>query len=154
MKKKVFITLFALIASLIFSFSYTFAAENTTGNPLEGIRNVVGGAENAVEGAAGGVANGVRSGLDNTKNAAENTADTMGANDGQRQSGSSAMNPSTDGTDYTATRTAAGDATFAGMNATTWTWLIVALVAVGIITLVWSYIKQNNYISHDDEDRH
>ncbi|MFR0822969.1 MAG: hypothetical protein ACLU84_02130 [Clostridia bacterium] len=154
MKKKVLITLFALIAGLIFSFSYTFAAENTTGNPVEGIRNVVGGAENAIEGAAGGVANGVKSGVGATEHAAENTADNMGANDGRNTAGTTAMNDGNHGGGYTATRTAAGDATFAGMNGTTWTWIIIALVAIGVITLVWSYVKQNNSLSHDDDDRH
>ena len=72
-----------------------------------------------------------------------------------------ARNTTTGGTpdngDYTAQRTATTtDGTMAGMNSTTWIWLIMAVLAVAIIALVYYYSaglatnNRNNY--HNDDE--
>ena len=42
---------------------------------------------------------------------------------------------------------------FMGMNATTWTWLIIGIAAIAIIALVWYYSSQlkssSNYDNRD-----
>ena len=50
------------------------------------------------------------------------------------------------GTDYNASRVATtdttGNATFMGMDANMWTWLIVGIAAIAIIALIWYYTMQ------------
>ena len=58
------------------------------------------------------------------------------------------MTNNMDNGDYTATRTstnAEGDATFMGMTATMWTWLIMGIAAIAIVALVWYYSEPNTY---------
>ena len=55
-------------------------------------------------------------------------------------------------TNYTATRTAATDNTFMGMNATAWTWLILGIAAIAIIALVWYYSTQLQSSNYDNKD--
>lgn len=139
MKKKLYITLFILLAILTFSFSYTFAANNIA--VVDGIRNVVGGAENVMENAGNGIVSGVR----NVTSAGQNTMENATGDMGNRTMGGM----TTDNNDYTATRTTTRMATdtntgtFLGMNSTMWTWLIMGIVGVAIIALVWMYAKQN-----------
>ena len=56
------------------------------------------------------------------------------------------------GTNYTATRTAADEGTLLGMNATAWTWLIIGMVGIAIIALVWYYSMQHDTIDKNYED--
>lgn len=44
---------------------------------------------------------------------------------------------------YTATRTNT-NATWLGMDATMWTWLIMAILGVAIVAMIWFYAKQDN----------
>ena len=114
-----------------------------------GARNIVGGAENAIEGAAGGVSNtmkNVTAGAENTMqkagNSVSNTATSMTNNVGNG--------------DYAASRTstnAEGNATFMGMTATMWTWLIMGIAAIAIVALVWYYSNQIRTSRYDDTDR-
>ena len=50
------------------------------------------------------------------------------------------------GTNYNTTRVATtdttGNATFMGMDANMWTWLIVGIAAIAIIALIWYYTMQ------------
>ena len=46
-------------------------------------------------------------------------------------------------TGYTATRTNT-NATWLGMDATMWTWLIMAILGVAIVAMIWFYAKQDN----------
>ena len=138
MKKKLYITLFTVLAILTFSFSYTFAANNIA--VVDGIRNVVGGAENVMENAGNGIVSGVR----NVTSAGQNTMENATGDMGNRTMGGM----TTDNNDYTATRTTTRaatttNATFLGMSSTMWTWLIMGIVGVAIIALVWMYAKQN-----------
>ena len=142
MKIKTFISI--IIISLVFFASTCFATDNSgdmMNSAENGIQNVTNGAENAINGAASGVGNvvsgiagGIGQGINNMGEGIQNMTrgGLMSDNNG----------------DYTATRTAAtgvttnGD-TFLGMNATTWGWLIMAIVGAAIVGLVWFYGKQH-----------
>lgn len=150
MKKKLYITILTLLAILTFSISYTFASNNMTA--VDGIRNVVGGAENVVENAGKGIVDGVK----NVTSAGQNTMENVTG--GARTQTQNADNRIVDGTanGYTATRTTTTRAatgtntgTFLGMNSTAWTWLIMAIVGIAIVALVWMYAKQNHHSYND-----
>lgn len=157
MKKKIlFSTILAFAIGLMFSFSCVLA---TNTNPVDGIRNVVGGAENVMEGAAMGITNGIRNatgtmtnGMDNMTNN-NNTDNNNMANNQNRVTGAIKTDNNNRG-GYTATRTATAfeEPTLLGINMTTWTWIIMAIAAAGIITLIWSYTRQKekNYTSYDE----
>ena len=152
MWKKLIFSTCILLASILLSFSFCFA--NDTTNMMEdaanGVRNVVGGAENAIEDAAGGVSNtaknmteGIENGANSITNSMTNaTNTTKDTNDNMNNEG------------YVATRTAtdAGAATFMGMTATAWTWLIMGIAAIAIVALVWYYGNQLRSSRYDDRD--
>jgi len=151
MKKKIlFSTLIAFSIGLIFSFSCVLA---TNTNPVDGIRNFVGGAENVMEGAAAGITNGIRNttgAITNGMNNTFGTNNTMANNTAV----TGAITTDNNTTGYTATRTATAfdEPTLMGINMTTWTWIIMALAAIGIVTLIWAYTRQQsekNYNSYD-----
>jgi len=152
MKKKLYITILTLLAILAFSFSYTFAANNIA--VVDGIRNVVGGAENVMEDAGNGIVSGIRNVTSAGQNTMENATGDMG--NGMQNAGNTTVGGmTTDNDDYTATRTTTRmatdttDGTFLGMDSTMWTWLIMAIVGIAIVALVWMYAKQNNHSYND-----
>lgn len=150
MKKKVlFSTVIAFIIGLMFSFSCVFA--NT--NPVEGIRNAVGGAENIVENAASGITNGIKNTTGTMTNGVNNTVRTNNTATTNQNKVTGAITTNNNNGNYTATRTATAynEPTLLGIKMTTWTWIIMAIAAVGIITLIWSYTRQRgkNYNSYD-----
>ncbi len=148
MKKKLIMSALFLVIALVVSFSYTFAANETNMNPVEGIRNFVGGAENVMEDAASGAANGIR----NMTGAAENTMDNITKNnDNNANKVTGAITRDNNGGNYTATRTA-DSATLGGMTSNTWTWIIVVLAAIAIIALIWAYARGKNYSSNNNDD--
>ena len=140
MKKE---TLAAFIIALmfsIFSVSYTFAA----GNFQNGVRNVVGGAENVVEDVGSGIGRTVQSGVNTLGNGARDMS-SMATNNGGYTSNNG----------YTTTRTATTTASDDLASSTTmYTWVIIGVTAVGIGVLLWSYFTQNNknnmYIDSDE----
>lgn len=152
MKKKIYISIFAIIAITLFSFSYTFANNDMTA--VDGIRNAVGGAENVVEDAGRGLVDGVRNITSNGENAMGNASHDVG-NTMQNAGNGIAGSLSNDNNNYNATRTTTRSAvseaegTFLGMNSTMWTWLIMAIVGIAIVALVWMYAKQNNNSYND-----
>lgn len=135
MKRKIYIAILTVFAILAVSCSYCFA-NNTTSSAVDGIRNVVGGAENVVEDVGKGVSEGIKNVTDAGKNTMENM--TSGKNEQNTRT--------TNNTNYTATRTTArtNSAGNTGINSTMWTWIIMAIVGIVIIALVWMYAKQNN----------
>ncbi len=157
--------LFAIITILtitIFSFSVVLATDNNNGGMLQdaanGVRNVVGGAENAIEDGARDIANVSKDATGDMENGASNaTAGGTNANSDSNRSTDN-NNGSTDNTNgatgattngntgsYTATRTGAEQgATFMGMNSTAWTWLIIGIAGIAIVALVWYYGTQVN----------
>lgn len=147
MKKIRLVGLLTILAVLIFGVS-SFATNNIASDAVNGIRNVVGGAENVVGGTVGGVTNGVRSGVTGTENATKNTAGaTM-----------TATNNGTYNTTRTATTRAAttgARGTFLGMGATAWGWLIMAIVGIITVALVWYYGKERELdYNHNKDDNY
>lgn len=142
MKKVLYITLLA-IAMFVFSFSYSFAANEP--KAVQDIRNVVGGAENVVEDAGHGVAEGIRT----VTSAGENVMENATHMDGNNSAKTTNRN-----NNYTATRTSApaNNNTLLGMNSTAWTWIIMAVVGIAIIALVWMYARQFNNDSYHDNN--
>ena len=106
-------------------------------------------AENVLEGAGNSVGKAVQNGVNTVGNGARNignaTSNTVGAitnNNGNNNDG------------YTATRTATTGMNDMRASTTMYTWVIIAVTAVGIGVLLWSYFRQNNrdnlYIDSDD----
>lgn len=135
MKRKSFILLIVL---LVLSFSTVCFASNM-GND---IKNTMNGATNAVVDGTQNLAEDVRSGIGTAENAIE---------DGSRNIGNAVMDGANDvmnaGDDaYTTARTATGDmTTINNTTATTWTWVVLSIAAVVIVSLVWYYAYQNNH---------
>ncbi len=154
MYKKLLISLATLLA-IIFSFTFCLANNGLQG-VADGVRNVVGDAENAVEGVARDISNASKNATGNM----ENTANNIGNNIKDSFDGNTAKDTNNDSrtmtgttTNYDATRTSAnGEATFMGMNATAWTWLILGIAAIAIIALVWYYSMQFNSSNYDHKD--
>lgn len=172
MKRKVtFVAIIALIISLFFSISVsanTNDIKNATGSATNFVRNAVGGAENVLEDAANGAAGAIKSGTNaienggerignDVKNGMTDMKDTMMSNNTNSMVGTSR----TDGTsgsnnNYTATRTSTtGEFNFLGISNKVWTWLIIGLTAIAIISLIVFYMRQNKstnniYNSHRD----
>lgn len=126
--KKLVITFAVLLASFFLT-SFAFA-NNDLQKAGEGVRNVVGDAENGIEDVANGIGGAVKEGANAIGNGTKNMVDTT-------------KNSMNNGTNYAATRTNT-EATFAGMNATTWTWFVLAIAALAIVGLVWYYASQRN----------
>ena len=122
----------SFIIMAIFSFSFCYA-NNGLQDAADGVRNVVGGAENAVEGAAKDISNASKDATGKME---------QGANDMVNNNRNNNMSNNNNDNNYTATRTAATDNTFMGMNATAWTWLIMGIAAIAIVALVWYYSMQ------------
>lgn len=148
MYKKLLIS-FGILLAIIFSFSVCLA-NNDLQKAADGVRNVVGDAENAVEGAARDVSNASKDAtgdLENLGNDIKNNGDNR--NTKKDTNNNNTVMGTTDG-NYDATRTATGtDATFMGMNATSWTWLILGIAAIAIIALIWYYATQFNSSNKD-----
>lgn len=139
MYKKLLISLGVLVA-MAFSFTFCFANDNNMlQDAANGVRNVVGGAENTVEDAAKGVSNASKNTTENMENGANKAGNAMTNNNNNA---------------YSATRTStnATTNTFMGMSATAWTWLIIGIAAIAIVALVWYYGMQLNSTNYDDRD--
>ena len=151
MNKKLAIILNVFIAAIL-SFSVSFA-NDMLNDAAEGVRNVVGGAENAVEGAA----NGVKGATNSVENKANNVMNDIRDNGDNHNTAKDTNNETRTTTNsmtgnYTATRTNAEGSTLMGMNATTWTWLIIGIAAIAIVALVWYYSMQMRSSNYDDKD--
>lgn len=144
MYRKLLLSIGILLA-IVFSCSVCFA-NNGFQDAVDGVRNVVGGAENAIEGAAQNISNDSKKATGDMENKANELGNDV--KDAAHNVANGIENATTNmvgrtNNDYTATRTAAEtDATFMGMNATAWTWLIIGIAAIAIIALVWYYSMQ------------
>ena len=138
---KKMLVIFAILIIGIFSFSVCFA--NNDGSMLQdaanGVRDAVGGAENAIEDGAKDIANTTKGVTGSAENAMEN----------KDNSGMTQNNNRTNNSNYTATRTATTNSTFMGMSSTAWTWLIIGIAGIAIVALVWYYGSQIR-TSNDD----
>ena len=114
-------------------------------------------AENAVEGAANGIANGVKGATNSVENKANDLMNDIRSNGDNHNTAKDTNNETRTTTNsmtgnYTATRTNAEGSTLMGMNATTWTWLIIGIAAIAIVALVWYYSMQMRSSNYDDKD--
>lgn len=175
MKRKVtFVAIIALIISLIFSITIsanTNDIKNAAGDATNFVRNAVGGAENVVEDAAKGAAGAIKSGTNSIENGGErigndvkntitDTRDSMMSNNTNSMLGAGSTNGSDKmqgvNNNYTATRTSTtGNVTFLGISNTVWTWLIIGLTSIAIISLIVFYMRENKntnniYNNHRD----
>lgn len=156
MQKKL-LTIFAIIVAIVFSFSVCFAAEDVLKDATNTVRDAVNNTEGAVEGAMHNAGDAVQDSAEKAKNTMENagnkiegTGNTLEKD--MKNTTSKVTNTNNDG--YSATRTSTtGNATFMGMNATAWTWLILGIAAIAIIAAVWYYSMQitseNNHSRRD-----
>ncbi len=155
MKKKVFI-IFAIIIGIIFSFSVCFAAdEHPLKDAANTVRDAVNNTEDAVEGAMHNAGDAIKNSTEKTENTMENAGNAV-KNTGNtvEKDMTNATSRTTNNDTYTAARTSTnGNATFMGMNATAWTWLILGIAAIAIIAVVWYYSTQitsdNNHSRRD-----
>ena len=146
MKKKFFYSTIVLIVISLCVACYTFAADNNTmlQNAADGVRNVVGGAENAMEDAARGVSNTSRNITGGMQNAGNNAAGTMGMTNTNSQENYTA--------ERTATTAGTDNGTFLGIDSTTWIWIVMAIAALGIGVLIYSYFNQSNARHYQNSD--
>ena len=150
MKRK-FLLSFVLTVLFLSIAVYSFAMDNM----VNGVRNVVGGTENAIENVGNNISNGVKSGLNTVTHGTENVVTDV--KDGMQNTSNSIMGTTTTNNGnngYTAQKTATNAVTVAGMTTNTWTWIIIGVTGAAIGILVWSYIKQRNsndiYIDSDE----
>lgn len=138
MKKKFFILSSLIFAFLFFTSTMVFAANDTMNAIGDGARNVVNGAENlvtkgvdATKNTVNDVSKGIGDTMNSEKNATQNTTQNATRNNSNNYS-----------TQRTATRTTANNGMFAGMNAMTWSWIIMGILGIAIVALVWAYGMQ------------
>lgn len=152
MYKKIIISTCILAISILLSFNLSLAndATNMLENTANGIRNVVGGAENTVENAASGISNTVQ----NMTEGVEDKANSLTNSFKNATNSTKDTNNNMNNEGYVATRTStdSGTATFMGMSATMWTWLIIGIATIAIVALVWYYSSQLKASRYDDRD--
>ncbi len=149
MNKKVLFTLL-LISLLVLSTCYSFAATGV-GNAIKDAGNIAG---NAVSGATGAIVDGTR----NLTNSASNMMNDMTNANGDKKNDATNTLTTNDGTfnsntnadNYTATRTSTDNGNMLGMSSNTWTWLIVGIAGIAIISLVWYYGAQYEHRNYND----
>ena len=131
---------FLLISTLLIVLLSITASTVFANNALNTIVNV---AED-VTSAAGNV---LTTGVDAVGNTVDNVANgTMRAGNNVATGITNMGNNNRSGngnTGYTATRTNT-NATWLGMDATMWRWLIMAILGVTIVAMIWFYAKQDN----------
>ena len=149
MNKKVLFTLL-LISLLVLSTCYSFAATGV-GNAIKDAGNTAG---NLVSGATGAIVDGTK----NLTNSAGNMMNDMTNANGDRENDATntlatndgIVDTNTNGDNYTATRTATDNDNMLGMSGNTWTWLIVGIAGIAIISLVWYYGAQYEHRNYND----
>ena len=139
MTKKIF-TIISIILALVFLSSVVFA-NNNLGSEMQDSINKAG---NTVK----DMGNHVMNGIDNMKGDNKNNGTAL-----TRTNNGDGMGTTHGNNGYTATRTAtAGNI---GFNSTTWTWVVLAIAGIVIVSLVWYYATQstkNQTRIRDDEE--
>lgn len=133
MYKKIFIAFILLSSVSLFS----CICLATDSNTMNSISNTVNDGKNSTQGAIENITNTTKNVTAGMQNSVTNSmsGNTMYSNN-----------------NYNAVRTStATTATFWGMNATTWTWLILGIAAIAIIALVWYYSAQSKKNYDSDE---
>ena len=138
--KKFLLSNIIVFLLLLFSFTCVYATDNMqdTKNTLNEISNQT---SSMTENMISDTKNNINSAANNIKSNVEN----MTNNDNR--------NTTTNNANYNAIRTdAEGNATLFGMNATTWTWIIIGLVGITICALIWYYTSQITSKRYEDRD--
>ena len=144
-----------LTIAIIISFTSCFANNmiNEAGNMMQdtgdNIRNAMNNAGNAVEDATRNISGATQDATENITQRANNIGNELMNTNNNERNDNAEYNADFDNnsrTDYNATRVAttdtSGNATFMGMDANMWTWLIVGVAAIAIIALIWYYTMQ------------
>ena len=149
MKNKSLI-LVSIILAILFISTISFANNDMSNDIKNGIHGVT---DTMVDGTAN-LANDVRSGIQAAENAVEDGARNVGnaISEGAQDIGNTVTNGMdnadealTDNNNgYTAARTTTDMANAGTTNSSLWTWIILAIAAVVIVSLVWYYASQNN----------
>lgn len=159
-----FATLF--IGSSVFASSTVGNATNDMGTEMSDSWNKLSGtvqnAGNNVRGAISTVGNTMSNMMNGDNNNDNNNTDNGNVNDATANNNTN--NNTTDNNDdttwfgintddagYTATRTTGttdNGGNLFGMNSTMWTWLILGITAIGIVTLVWYYGTERTDATH------
>ena len=124
-----------LILALCIIFATSFVLANNAGDEAKDSLDKAGGTVRNIVDNDGNV---VRDGVGNMENGMESLGNTFSAGASRTSSNMGNAN------NYTTTRTATNGNTFAGMNANTWIWFVMAIAAVAIVALVWYYAMQND----------
>ena len=155
MKKKIMLSILVLVSALVISISFVSGMDNI-GNvakeTTEGIKNT---AENFASG-IGNTASDMSKGAKNVTSDMERGMQDMtsGVGSAMHNTTNSVVGMTTNhNSSYSAERTSSmGDTPIVfGMNASTLTWLILGLIAIAIISLIWTYVKERNEASQHIE---
>ncbi len=134
MTKKVLITILALLATFLFT-SSVFAT-NTVQNGARDVGTEVKDSFNKLENGAQNVGN-------NVKGAVTNVGNAITGQNNNNNNNNDGLFGNRNNNGYTATRTSATNNGLFGMNTSTmWTWIVLAIVGVAIVSLVWFYGSQ------------
>ena len=126
-----------LILSILFAILCICTVSFATNELKNGIHNVTDGVVDGLDNLGKDVRNGVGAVENTIEDGVRNMGNAMDSNDNTTA-------PITGNNNYTATRTAATDATTTNtMNSSLWTWIILAVAGIVIIGLVWYYATQN-----------
>lgn len=153
MRKKILLSIVLLMA-LIFSINYVFATDNMTQDAANTVTDSINKTQNTMQNAGNAVmdaGNGVMNAANNVINGAAGAinAITEDRNNDTTPNNNNNMGTANNNGNYTATRTA-GEGTLLGMNATTWTWIIMGLVGITVAALVWYYSMQTADNHYED----
>ena len=159
MSKKILLGI-ALLTAFIFSINYVFAVDNMeqgANNMVHNAENTINNSINKTENTLSNAGNEIKDAGNSVMNAAENVVNgATGAINKITEDRNTNTTPNNNNNNnnmgnrnYTAQRTAT-EGTLLGMNATTWTWIIMGLVAIAIIALVWYYSMQTTDRHYED----
>lgn len=156
MNKKIILSAIVfLIISTLSIFCFAEASNNTNTSNTVDLKGEITESLDKTRNTATNVTNGVVSGAGSVMNTVTNGINDMtGMNNGTNNRATmNTTNTNNNNGNYNTTRTAVGDAYYAGgnqMDTTTWLWLILAIVAIIIVGAVWYYAMQGTNNRNSD----
>ena len=146
MSKKIFTVVFTFLA-LLFCSTFVFA-NDSLGDELKDSWNKTEGTMQNIGSAVSNTAQDIMGNTDNNDDRSSDDNGTMGmsTDNANNNNNGGIMGMSADNNGgYTATRTSTTNATAGnGLNSIAWTWIIMAITAVVIVSLIWYYANQEN----------
>ena len=128
-----------LILAVCIMFATSFVFANNAGTEAQSSLDKAG---NSVKNVVDNAGNVVRDGVGHLENGIEDLGNTFSA--GASRVANPNNNNNNNNRTYTTAKTSTGSPTFAGMNATTWVWFVMAIATVAIVAVVWYYAMQND----------